>query len=141
MHLGNIDRAARKEAVVGEDQELLREGGGQGIVRRAHDDRAKEAFRDLITGRMVWVRMIPVRSRAAWLKREDVVVLFSGCYRIKWAPIGCHGDMKAVPVDSRRHRQLVVEMDDDLVALANLEGRTRHAAVVRKRVALRLGNE
>src|SRR5687768_5945776 len=141
MPVGKINGSARQKPVIGKDQHFLRERGGKGIVAGSDDDRAEEALCDLIPGRMIRVRMIPVCPGAARLKRKYVVVLFSGCDRIKWAPIGCHGDMQSVPVDSRRHGELVVEMHDHLVALANLESRPWHPAVISEGVALRPRNE
>src|SRR5689334_20915019 len=38
--------------------------------------------------------------------------------------------MDAVPVHSRRFRQIVLEMDDDEIALAHVERRSRHMPVV-----------
>ena len=39
-----------------------------------------------------------------------------------------------VPVHGRRFRQVVLKMDDDAVALGQLERRTRHGSVVREDV-------
>src|SRR4029453_9057679 len=57
--VGQVQGAVRAEAVVPEDEQPLRQRGGQGIGGGANDEGAVEAPGHLVTGDLVRVRVIP----------------------------------------------------------------------------------
>ncbi len=120
-------------AAVGEDEQPLG-NAGEWIVRVAHDERAVQPHADLITGLVIGVRVIPVRPGASRQQPEDIVVRRTGRDRIERAPIGRRWNVQAVPVDGGRHGELVAQVDDDAVTLAELQHGTGHGAVVGEHV-------
>src|SRR5512141_3457481 len=80
---------------------------------------------------MVRMRVIPVRTCTSRLEREHVVVAGSGSDRVVRAAVGRIRYVQRVPVDGGRLGQLVMDVDNDLVAFVRFERRTRDSSVIR----------
>src|SRR5438105_4228761 len=76
------------------------------------------------------MRMIPISARCTRENREHIVVRGSRRDRVERAAILVGREVNAVPVNGGRLRKLVHEVDDDFVALVNLERRARNLSVV-----------
>src|SRR3954469_12302750 len=96
------------------------------------DDRPEESFADRESGSAIGVRMVPIRSRAAGTYNEFISVRLARLDRMKRTSIRLEREMNAVPMDRCRLRQLISEMNDDVITFADVQGRTRHVSVVGK---------
>ncbi len=129
MRVRHVHGAVRPEPVVGQDQEAVRDAG-QRVVRGADDQGAEEPLRDLLGRGPVRVRVVPVGAGRLRSRPEHVVEAVAGQHELQRAAVLSGGQVHPVKVDRGRLGQLVLEVDDDRVALVQLERRPRHRAVV-----------
>ena len=90
---------------------------------------------------MVGMRVIPVGAGRARQDGELVVVRGArrdGAHR---AAVRRGGNVQAVPVDGGRLGEMVVHVDDDVVAFAELQRGTGHLAVEREGIARVAGRQ
>src|SRR6266571_9038937 len=130
MPVGPIDRAIGFEAIVSEDDQLLRQRSRKWIVCRTNDDPAIESLRNLVSAPHVGVRVIPVSPGSALRDCEHVVVFFTWPDRQERTAVRVGWDVEPVPMDSRGLVQLVFKMNDDVIAFANVERRSGTLSVI-----------
>src|SRR5207302_3771471 len=97
------------EAVVGQNQQPIRNRRRQRIIRGVHHDSAKESFPYCVTGAVIGMRVIPVGARRAGANGEGVLVLLTRSDRMERTAIGLEPEMNAVPMDGCRFRQIVLK--------------------------------
>src|SRR5689334_7579442 len=79
--------------------------------------------------------MVPVGAGGAGSDGELVVVSRARHDRIERAAIGLDRQMDPVPVNGCRLGEIVSEMNDDVIAFAHVESRTRNVPVVGEHLA------
>src|SRR6266550_3444082 len=99
-----------------------------------NDDPAVKTLCYLITTPHVRVRVVPVSPCCSLRDGEYVVMLLARLDRMERTSILIGRNVKAVPVDGGRFAELVLKMNDDVIAFTNVERRSGNLSVVREGV-------
>src|SRR5439155_23928165 len=79
-----VDSTVVEKAVVGENQQLVRNRRRKWIIRGVHDNSAEESLPYRVASPMVRMRMVPVSARRSGTNGEYVVVFLAGLGRLEW---------------------------------------------------------
>src|SRR5439155_41433 len=106
------------------------------IVGRVHDDPAEKSLSYREPSATIGVWMIPVCASRSRTHAEGVVVCLARRDWLEWTAIGLNRQMDPVPVNGRRFREIVPEVNDDVIPFAYIQCWTRDVSVVSKYFAL-----